>query len=163
MNSCDICCDDFKYPITLSCGHKFCFMCAKTIKETNGYCPTCNSQIVENLDKITMKNVEKTTQEVFPCVRWIYNSRDATKWWYYDENINGIIENAHQSWLINKVQPNSLTIGSRFYDINFDNMEQTGSQRVRKIIRKEFKDAIEKAAFDKDNIRGITGIYYDKN
>lgn len=57
-----------------------------------------------------------------------------------------------------------ITIGTRDYSIDFEEMEQTcdGNNGWRKICRREFANAEEKAVFDQ-NVRGIAGIYFQKH
>lgn len=186
---CCICLGDIKYSMTLSCGHKFCYLCIKFVNQTSGICPLCRRDITNNIDSVTMEDIEHHDEpDEFPCVKWLFSSRDGKSWWYYDDDVNEDLEQYYKQWLIRNddeesdasedddhsaIDDNSsstteraegytIYVGVNEYTINFDNMTQNGNMRIRKIMRKEFANQQEKVIFDA-NVRGIIGIYFKKN
>ena len=163
---CSICYEKMRYPVTLTCGHKYCFICIKSVKETTGCCPLCRQDIDIDLDKLSIYDVVNTTEKIFPCIKWLYGSRDGKSWWYYDDNINNIIEENYKKWMTNKERPEQFNVGHRMYDIDFDKMEQLGQYGVRKMKRQEFlteEDKNDFDDFDEEFTRGVTGVYFKKN
>ena len=185
-NICTVCLEIPKYPITLKCRHKFCYLCVKFVKENTKCCPLCREPITETLDKLSIAEIgfSSPMQQEFPCSKWLFNSRDEKSWWYYDDEVNTQIEHHYQNWKENRApqlndssdsssdsDSNSedsklddvpkINVGPHEYVIDFENMYQVGHRKSRKIIRKEFFNWTEKNNFDK-TIRGIVGIYFEK-
>lgn len=184
-NQCCVCLETPKYPVTLKCNHTLCYICAKFVKENSGCCPLCRDTITEALDKLSLTDISATIpkQDNFPCVQWLFSSRDGKSWWYYDDEVSVQIEHYYQNWndQISHRQndPQSdhsdsdsdeeneelntpkINIGPYEYTIDFENMCQTGNMRSRKILRKAFFSQAEKDNFDK-TIRGVVGIYFEK-
>lgn len=174
---CRVCFEVPKFPVQLKCEHTFCFICAKFVKENTGCCPLCRDKITEQFNKFSISDLNAQTpiQNSYPCIKWLFGSRDERSWWYYDDEVSMQIEHYYQNWNSQYSDSESsdesdseishelpkIYIGPREYTIDFGEMRQFGNMRSRKILRKEFANMQEKEDFDK-TIRGIVGIYFQK-
>lgn len=173
-HQCCACLKTPKYPITLSCSHTLCYLCAKFVKENSGKCPLCKNTITEEFDKLSFADISENIvkQNHFPCVQWLFSSRDEKSWWYYDDEVSNQIEHYYQNWneqpaqqydsdSVTELNIPKISVGPNEYMIEFENMCQTRNMKSRKILRKAFLSQSEKDDFDR-TIRGVVGIYFEK-
>ena len=151
--TCCICLDELHFDTSLTCGHKFCFLCIKYI--TNGLCPLCRKDIDIELNKLTLKDVSYDDKEVFPCVKWMYNSRDKKNWWFYESKSNKIIEDC-----FSQKKPCQLSFGTTQYNIDFNNMMQIGSNNSQRAIKRIVINNISEWTNLMKDLRGIAGLYF---
>lgn len=162
-----ICCicqnDKPALPISLACGHTFCYLCIKSLKtyNSNAKCPLCRKQIPDDIiDNMTLDDCIDTNNNTNIKYKWIYKGNN-NGWWEYDNEHIAELENLYGDYLANKYLKNSsnskynLNIGHMIFKIDFENMEQINTDEyIRKIMR------LNKNDFDKfaDPIKGIAGL-----
>lgn len=170
-DSCAICLNNkLNLPITLNCGHIFCYLCIKCVKLNDvqlATCPLCraklDNKIIESL-KLENNNIVNNQNII-----WLYEGRK-NGWWEYDEETNIEIENLYQKFkyideisdksdeikLNNDIKYN-ITIGNMNFEIDFENMYQINKYNyTRQIYRYDrinnYDNSIEKC------IKGIAGL-----
>lgn len=71
---CAICFQPYMHPCKLPCGHIFCFLCMKGLK--NRTCALCrtefNSEFIQTPHLISVNNVTETTNSY----KWFYEGKD---------------------------------------------------------------------------------------
>lgn len=194
MSDCCVCLEKPSYPITLSCGHTFCYICIKFVCENSKTCPLCRAPVSESLDKLSIDDISNHDQivETYPCVKWLFKSRDNKSWWYYDPNVNNELEFEYQRILSsNKPDTNNNDVvinanhdgNSDDSDSDCDDTEQTNQFKINvgpheysidfvnmKQIGNLRTRNIMRKEFNSQSeknmfdksIRGIVGIYFEK-
>ena len=120
---CPICYDKPLHPVTLPCGHVYCFLCGKGLVESGtSQCAMCRSVIPRDFFKHpnTSVEVEEEGQDFF----WYYQGRNG--WWRFDERNNKDLEDSFQD----KKEKVHFLICGHLYVIDFKKMVS-----VKKIVK----------------------------
>jgi len=88
--SCPICLEDLLLPLTLPCGHKFCYLCIKgvALSPSGPTCPLCR-QVFSNSLIIKPPAIPDVAAGDENKPRWYYEGRNG--WWEYDERTSEVI------------------------------------------------------------------------
>lgn len=173
---CPICLEALNLPLSLTCGHTFCFLCIKGVSETHKVspykeddddpaCPICRAPVnTDIVDKATMTNINQSSHSTVSdgTTVWMYACLNSG-WWMYDMLTSSQIESMYQQYA-NKNSPdeeltNEISIGASSYTIDFEEMSQrhTKNGHARKILRLE---KFVQADIKIHKIRGIAGIHF---
>jgi len=146
-DECSVCLEPPLHPVTLPCGHMFCFLCAKGLTRQGGVrgsCSLCRQDIPDNfLDNsqvISGALDDVDSQELAPSTSgqqqqtwsWFYEGRNG--WWRFEERCNEDLETTYLSG----EQSLETIICGQLYVIDFVRMEQYQKNyptRKRKIKR----------------------------
>lgn len=163
LEVCPICRNSYKLPLTLSCGHRYCFFCIKNAYAVSKSCPTCRKDV-------PVKEIERPvihTNDVFSS-KWLYQGRDGRKWWRYDEETSKLIEEQYQRYIQDEDGDIDVKfyIGNTEYEINFGSMEQYRtdaplcSRKIRRIepASESMNGLMGGDTVSEDLINGIAGI-----
>jgi len=143
-DECSVCLDPPLHPVTLPCGHVFCFLCAKGLTRQDtarGSCSLCrqdipvnfldNSQVInEALDDVDKDQSQDSAQQ--QEMIWFYEGRNG--WWRFEERNSEELEDLWKSG----GQELETIICGQLYVINIGRMEQWQKNfptRKRKIKR----------------------------
>lgn len=116
---CILCNNNVSLPYNLNCDHTFCYLCIKTYYLSNNKkCPTCNTDILDNLSSIQYNNIleEVNNRSTF----WLYSSNHPNFWYAYDKKSNDAINTLYVDYFTNNqannknkhIAPVSLSIGN---------------------------------------------------
>ena len=142
-DSCPICYDKPLHPVTLPCGHVYCFLCGKGLVESGtSQCAMCRSVIPRDFFKHpnTSVEVEEEGQDFF----WYYQGRNG--WWRFDERNNKDLEDSFQD----KKEKVHFLICGHLYVIDFKKMVSV--EKSGKLINFQSSYAINLAIFFQDSI-----------
>ena len=137
---CSVCLDPPLHPVTLPCGHVFCFTCAKglTRQGASSACSLCRQDIpadyLDNSQVISeaLEDVDKAGESSQQAWSWFYEGRNG--WWKFEERNNEEIEET----FLKGTQCLETLICGNLYVIDFTRMEQYQKNypnRKRKIKR----------------------------
>lgn len=166
--NCTICLSDkANLPITLPCGHTFCYICIKSVAiATNMKCPLCRAPF-NDINTFSYKDTSKND------IQWLYKGKNG--WWKYDDESNKKVEELYQEYLENDSSSDSpsdsfsesdsdsdsdtkwkynLEIGFMKFKIDFKKMRQINKNgNSRKIYR------LKKGEEFSDKIKGTAGLF----
>ena len=137
-DSCPICYDKPLHPVTLPCGHVYCFLCGKGLVESGtSQCAMCRSVIPRDFFKHpnTSVEVKEEGQDFF----WYYQGRNG--WWRFDERNNKDLEDSFQD----KKEKVHFLICGHLYVIDFKKMVSV--EKSGKLINFQSSYAINLASF----------------
>lgn len=146
-----------QYPVILvPCGHTFCFLCVKGIRNPKK-CALCREEFsLDNIDsrlvelEIANNNSPSSNETSY---HWFYEGRNG--WWRYDNRTSVEIEEAH----LNQEKTVNVQVAGYVYVIDFEKMlqfRQNGQSRKRK-IKRELASTPKK---DLLNIKGVAGLCF---
>ena len=127
---CPVCLQSCNYPVQLSCGHIFCYLCIKGVALRSRRCALCRQDItvdsIENPTLVKPVSFEKgkpakdegSDHEKDQDFLWYYEGRNG--WWQYDEKTATEVEKAFKSGK----RSCQLLIAGFLYLIDFENMFQ---------------------------------------
>lgn len=153
-NVCSICDQVPTFPMKLTCGDTFCFLCIKThIIISSITCPKCGQFVSDDLNNVLLNEVDD--EGVFAStVYWMYSSNVGNFWWCYDKMTSRAIENMYQHYNNLKNQDNNVEDGSHI-DIDFKNIKTRRSRKKKVGISENFQ-AVDSVAFDPVNFDEIS-------
>ncbi|CAO1401911.1 unnamed protein product [Diamesa tonsa] len=153
---CPICLNKLQYPVILvPCGHTFCFLCVKGIRNPKK-CALCREEF--SLDSIDSRLVEleiannNSSSSSGSNYHWFYEGRNG--WWRYDNRTSVEIEEAH----LKQEKTVNVQVAGYVYVIDFEKMLQfrhNGQSRKRK-IKRELASTPKKDL----NIKGVAGLCF---
>lgn len=153
---CPICLNKLQYPVILvPCGHTFCFLCVKGIRNPKK-CALCREEF--SLDCIDSRLVEleiannNTSSSSETNYHWFYEGRNG--WWRYDNRTSVEIEEAH----LKQEKTVNVQVAGYVYVVDFEKMLQfrhNGQSRKRK-IKRELASTPKKDL----NIKGVAGLCF---
>ncbi|XP_031635261.1 E3 ubiquitin-protein ligase rnf146 isoform X2 [Contarinia nasturtii] len=133
MMECPVCLQLCVHPSKLPCGHIFCFLCVKGLK--NRRCAMCRtefpSEFLEHPELLfsSMPSTSNLDQNEY---QWFYKGHNG--WWQYDERTCQEIEDAYK-----KAQKQcTILVAGNLYLVDFDQMlqkRQTDPSRKRQVKR----------------------------
>ncbi|XP_055307307.1 E3 ubiquitin-protein ligase rnf146-like isoform X2 [Sitodiplosis mosellana] len=136
MMECPVCLQLCVHPSKLPCGHIFCFLCVKGLK--NRRCAMCRAEFSsEFLDHPQLLLPISTTPTLTSSseqnkYQWFYKGHNG--WWQYDERTCQEIEDAYK-----KAQKQcTILVAGNLYIVDFDQMlqkRQTDPSRKRQVKR----------------------------
>jgi len=143
---CPLCLDEFDdeiNTITLSCHHRYCYLCLKLNINNLNKCCLCKCDINKKI--IDDKNL--TIDEILKNenYRWLYSSHKNDGWWLYDLKTNKEIEKHYQL----KKDECFIELGFKKFKIDFKNMKQNNTRDIKRLV-------------SMDEIKGIAGIKIKK-
>ncbi len=104
--TCCICLSDKPVlPISLLCGHKYCYLCIKGFKmaKYGANCPLCREPISDDiLNKLSLDDCIELDDEK-PDYQWLYKG-NRNGWWKYDLEHNKELETSYQQYLVDKTK-----------------------------------------------------------
>merc|ERR1719244_2408561 len=142
FDECPVCLDPPVHPVSLPCGHKFCFLCAKGLVSAtdSGSCSMCRQNIPANslnssvvLSKASQELSDTPPLEAKDEYQWFYQGKHHG-WWRFEHRNNEDIEEAFET----SQQTLEMMICGSIYVIDFQNLEQypkNNPSRKRKIKR----------------------------
>ena len=149
---CPICQDKIFHPITLPCGHSFCYLCIKGVYARHGTCAMCRESIPDNCiikpnAIIDSKAMIVTTEEHEQLYHWMYEAKNGG-WWLYEERISTEME---ASFSTGKKEI-SIQISGYTYTVDFEHMVQYREEKPdrRRRIKRDLKD--------NERVKGVAGI-----
>lgn len=137
------------------CGHKFCFLCVKGIRNPKK-CALCREEF--SLDSIDSRLVEleiannNSPSSSDTNYQWFYEGRNG--WWRYDNRTSVEIEEAH----LKQEKTVNVQVAGYVYVVDFEKMLQfrhNGQSRKRK-IKRELASTPKKDL----NIKGVAGLSF---
>ncbi len=157
-DKCPVCFELCVTPISVPCGHTFCYLCIKgTLKFGNDKCPMCRCIIPRDYLENAVASF-KTLNLGGDSPRWLYEGR-AGGWWLFQNDHNDLIEKGWQLYC--KKEPYNVTINvvSTQYMISFESMHQINQDNYlgRRIKR---KDNISDAFATNLKVKGVAGVKY---
>lgn len=181
-NLCPVCYQEMLYPITLTCNHTFCFLCAKGAFSVSQACPLCRTRIQKeiihkpdvNPDDLNVQIAQNQTNSSGVMTRsrasnnhitWFYESnRSSNSWWKYDARTTAELEEKYQEYLKNQNtydhQKFEILIAGNMYVIDFVlqvQYQKSGIGRRRAIRRSHTQN-------NSEYVKGTAGIYvYDRS
>lgn len=179
--SCVICFCDYasNYFAQLPCEHEFCFFCLKStinakkkmndlsITPTSPFCPICRQVIPPNFEDNFTKLISKEELESIKCKsKWMYSGNNGG-WWFYQEDIGEVIEEAWVKYVESEDDNDScvdVMIHGDEYKICFKTMKQKSKEcswKTRNIKREEnasLNDSYD--SITNNGNKGIAGIRY---
>ena len=141
--------------ILVPCGHTFCFLCVKGIRNPKK-CALCREEF--SLDSIDSRLVEleiannNSPSSSETNYHWFYEGRNG--WWRYDNRTSVEIEEAH----LKQEKTVNVQVAGYVYVIDFEKMLQfrhNGQSRKRK-IKRELASTPKKDL----NIKGVAGLCF---
>lgn len=175
--NCSICFNKLNLPVTLKCGHSFCFLCIKSTKleALSGKinCALCRKKIDIDINKLSLADIAVKDDSIclddqvlttYPRTVWLYASNDVTSWWYYDNETNKMIEELYNKHVAKTDDDFKIHIGAKEYKLDFTNMLQSlasDESKKRAIKRLEMKDEKEEEMLKQQyRVRGIAGVRF---
>lgn len=126
--NCPICMNPSNAFTTLTCNHKFCYLCIKqTMIQCTPVCPLCRAPIDKSKVDITSAIGDIDLSDV----KWLFAGRNGG-WWAYESTMDRQIEDAFQA---GKPEVKIEILGKK-YKIDFTTMQQVGDTVSRQIKRK---------------------------
>lgn len=175
-DTCSICYDTLKTNITLSCKHVFCYLCIKTVIQTNNSmgedssCPLCR----EPIDGALLENASgdiDTLPSRNENFAWMYEGRKGG-WWYYQSDHNAQIEEGYQKYIdvqnmgsggdvviMNNMV--NIEVCSKPYTINFETMQQYQSYQANVVGNGYYRNIKRVDKFELDTSKGVAGVKYN--
>ena len=145
-NSCPICQDTIVHPISLPCGHRFCYLCLKGVFARNGTCPMCRNPIPPQL-VAKPDSVHDEDKTELNDVHWMYEAKNGG-WWLYEKRLSNEIEKV----FVAKKPQTEVQISGFSYVIDFEQMVQ---YRTDKPDRRR---SIKRETADNRQYKGVAGI-----
>ncbi len=104
--TCSVCLtDNPTLPISLTCGHKFCYLCIKGVKLStySATCPLCRHPISNDI--LTKMSLEDCLDNLLPNIenQWLYKGNN-NGWWKYDVEHNAELEKMYQEYISKKAK-----------------------------------------------------------
>lgn len=156
---CSVCLDPIVHPVSLPCGHLFCFLCAKGLVRTAGMsaplCSLCRRPFPANyLDSAEVlasagRGVAHTpTSQATSAERWQWFYQGKAGWWQFEERNSTELEDS----FANGQQCLEMLICGTLYVVDFVSMEQYQKNypTKRRRIKRDVKSA---------DCRGVAGIH----
>lgn len=156
---CPICQDKRRHPLTLPCGHTFCYLCIKGVYARQKVCALCRQPIPQHC--IVSPPLSGTGEGVGEEGRktcWYYEAKSGG-WWEYEERVRLELEKQYQSLETSNEDNDQFVIYiSGFpYVVDFTKMiqyRQDKPNRSRRIKREEGVTDDEGEGL----VRGVAGI-----
>ena len=162
---CAVCLDSPRHPVTLDCGHVFCFLCVKgLIEKRDENCSVCRRRIPvgflkrRNVLKRSKSDLAASTKqtETSSGHEWFYEGRGGG-WWRFEGRNNEDIEDAFER--DPDVDYETLICG-HIYVIDFVNMVQY-RKGVNGVAVDGPRRRIKRDKVDPRECKGVAGLVQD--
>lgn len=166
---CPICQDKRRHPLTLPCGHTFCYLCIKGVYARQRVCALCRQPIPSSCI-MSPPGEEKEEEEERGKVRWYYQAKSGG-WWVYEERVTLELEKSYQSLMQSELEEDKdeaktvkegerdklleIQISGFPYIVDFQRMiqyRQDKPDRIRRIKRDTAEEEEEAL------VRGVAGV-----
>lgn len=147
---CPVCLQPCSYPVKLTCGHIFCFLCIKGVVFRSKRCALCrrdvdlsyfeNPVVVHFSGKPLREAARDESADTNDKYQWYYEGRNG--WWQYEESSSAELEKAHKD----SKRSCELLIAGFLYFVDFENMVQFRKTEPgrRRRIKRDVTDAEKK-------------------
>ncbi|XP_003383131.1 PREDICTED: E3 ubiquitin-protein ligase RNF146-like [Amphimedon queenslandica] len=156
---CPICQDKSRHPLTLPCGHTFCYLCIKGVYARQKVCALCRQAIPQHCI-VSPPGTGEREEEEGRKTCWYYEAKSGG-WWEYEERVRQELEIHYQSLQINNEDNQDdgqfvIYVSGFPYVVDFAKMiqyRQDKPNRSRRIKRE--KGVAEEG---EELVRGVAGI-----
>ncbi len=146
---CPVCRETVVHPVSLPCGHRFCYLCLKGVFARHGTCPMCRKPIPSELiaKPVTVIASDEGVTTKLDDVQWMYEAKNGG-WWLYEKRLSGEIEKA----FVAKQSKVEVQISGFMYVVDFEQMVQ---YRTEKPDRRR---TIKRQTSNDQQYKGVAGI-----
>ena len=166
---CPICQDKRRHPLTLPCGHTFCYLCIKGVYARQKVCALCRQPIPQHCIisppvSGTEEREEEEEEEEGRKTCWYYEAKSGG-WWKYEERVRRELEMYYQSVETTTREEDNdvfvIYISGFPYVVDFTKMiqyRQDKPNRSRRIKRDTDGEERGMAREGEGLVRGVAGI-----
>eukprot|EP00052_Salpingoeca_macrocollata_P030706 m.320671 g.320671 ORF g.320671 m.320671 type:complete len:180 (+) comp24316_c0_seq1:478-1017(+) len=150
--TCPVCLLPFQFPLSLPCGHEFCYLCLKGTAELNRLCPLCRTVIPAGFfRKAPAADLSDVGAPATTAV-WLYEGQEG--YWVYDPRTRDELEAAYQREPTGTAK---ILVAGHIYAVDFETMQQRRTDwqgRIRSVLRYESEACVPPAV----RVKGVCGV-----